>query len=133
LENVLEGLLALCPSDQVNETDLPLKVREKRSLSELPIDAERVHASGLAFGEAEKIFETEMILRALEKANYVQTRAAQLLGITRRILKYKMDKLRIKRARTSTKLWDALCTPVLLGVVPYFLKRSSRAERAADF
>jgi DNA-binding NtrC family response regulator len=103
LENVLEGLLALCPSDQVNETDLPLKVREKRSLSELPIDAERVHASGLAFGEAEKIFETEMILRALEKANYVQTRAAQLLGITRRILKYKMDKLGISDRGTGAE------------------------------
>jgi DNA-binding NtrC family response regulator len=95
LENVLEGLLALCPSDQVHETDLPLKVRDKRSLCDLPIDAGHLHASGLAFGEAEKIFETEMILRALEKANYVQTRAAQLLGITRRILKYKMDKLGI--------------------------------------
>jgi len=95
LENVLEGLLALTPSDQVNETDLPAKVRERRTLQELPLDADRLHASGLAFGEAEKVFETEMILRALEKANYVQTRAAQLLGITRRILKYKMDKLGI--------------------------------------
>jgi DNA-binding NtrC family response regulator len=95
LENVLEGLLALCSSDEVHETDLPAKVRERRTLQELPLDADSLHASGLAFGEAEKIFETEMILRALEKSNYVQTRAAQLLGITRRILKYKMDKLGI--------------------------------------
>jgi transcriptional regulator with GAF, ATPase, and Fis domain len=49
----------------------------------------------MAFGEAEKLFETEMIVRALEKSGYVQTRAAELLGISRRILKYKMDKLGI--------------------------------------
>ena len=36
-----------------------------------------------------------MILKALQKTNYVQTRAAELLGISRRILKYKMDKLGI--------------------------------------
>jgi two-component system response regulator AtoC len=95
LENVLEGLLALSPSDTIEDADLPLKVRERRVLRELPVDSERLHSSGLAFGEAERIFETEMIVRALEKANYVQTRAAQLLGITRRILKYKMDKLGI--------------------------------------
>jgi len=51
--------------------------------------------TGLAYEEAERLFETEIILRALTKANFVQTRAAQLLGISRRMLKYKMDKLRI--------------------------------------
>ncbi|MEI6517643.1 MAG: helix-turn-helix domain-containing protein, partial [bacterium] len=52
-------------------------------------------APSLGFEEAERLFETEMILRALKRANFVQTRAAEMLGITRRILKYKMDKLRI--------------------------------------
>jgi DNA-binding NtrC family response regulator len=41
------------------------------------------------------MFETEMIVKALRRANFVQTRAAEMLGISRRILKYKMDKLRI--------------------------------------
>jgi transcriptional regulator with GAF, ATPase, and Fis domain len=36
-----------------------------------------------------------MIVKALRRANFVQTRAAEMLGISRRILKYKMDKLRI--------------------------------------
>ena len=52
-------------------------------------------ASGLAFEDAERMFETEMIVKALRRANFVQTRAAEMLGISRRILKYKMDKLRI--------------------------------------
>jgi len=48
----------------------------------------------------EKEFERGMILDALRKANYVQTNAAEMLGISRRILKYKMDKLRI-----TEKVW----------------------------
>jgi len=93
LENVVESLLALCPQDEVRVEDLPRKVRDRAVTSEGTIPP--VFASGMGFDEAEKIFETEMILKALKRANFVQTRAAELLGISRRILKYKMDKLRI--------------------------------------
>jgi two-component system response regulator AtoC len=48
-----------------------------------------------SLGEATDIFERMLILRGLENANYNQTRAAELLGTTRRILKYKIDKLGI--------------------------------------
>ena len=41
-------------------------------------------------------FEREMISAALEKNNGVQTRAAKELDISRRVLKYKMDKLDIR-------------------------------------
>ena len=58
-----------------------------------------IETDGLAFGDVERVFETEMIVRALEKANYVQSRAATMLGISRRILKYKMDKLGIAQTR----------------------------------
>ncbi len=92
LENILESLLALTTADHVGIDDLPRKLVQ--GSSDIP-GAGRVNASGMAFGEAEKIFETEMILKALRKANFVQTRAAKLLGISRRILKYKMDKLGI--------------------------------------
>ncbi len=37
--------------------------------------------------------EKEIITLALEKNNYIQTKTADYLGITRRVLKYKMDKL----------------------------------------
>ncbi|MCB1101345.1 MAG: hypothetical protein KDL10_03230, partial [Kiritimatiellae bacterium] len=45
--------------------------------------------------EAVDHFERELVLDALKKSQGVQTKAAQLLGTTRRILKYKMDKLGI--------------------------------------
>jgi DNA-binding NtrC family response regulator len=91
----VEGLLALAPQDEVSPDDLPRKLREwNRVALEMPAPG-AINSSGLAFGEAERMFETDMIVKALKKANFVQTRAAELLGISRRILKYKMDKLNI--------------------------------------
>lgn len=40
-------------------------------------------------------FERNLIIQALEKCNGIQTRAARRLGTTRRILRYRMDKLGI--------------------------------------
>ena len=95
LENVLERLLALAPGSAVEVEHLPSKIREPQQAHTAGSVAGGVNASGMAFGEAERMFETDIIVRALHKANFVQTRAAKLLGITRRILKYKMDKLGI--------------------------------------
>jgi DNA-binding NtrC family response regulator len=94
LENVVESLLALAPADEISGVDLPGKIRDFGG-AQPQEGISGVHASGLAFDEAEKIFETNLIVKALRKANFVQTRAAELLGISRRILKYKMDKLNI--------------------------------------
>ena len=49
--------------------------------------------------EAVGNFERNLILQALEKCNGIQTRAAKYLGTTRRILRYRMDKLGIKPQR----------------------------------
>ncbi len=43
--------------------------------------------------KAVEAFERKLVEQALVEANGVQTRAAELLGTTRRILKYRMDKL----------------------------------------
>jgi DNA-binding NtrC family response regulator len=50
---------------------------------------------GLPLDEATRRMEAYLIRRALERADNVQSRAAELLGTTRRILKYKMDQLGI--------------------------------------
>lgn len=92
LENVIESLMALCPTDTVSAEDLPPKLKLRTKSDKLEF---RVFDGNLNFQEAERIFETEMIIKALKKTNYVQTKAAELLGISRRILKYKMDKLGI--------------------------------------
>jgi DNA-binding NtrC family response regulator len=53
----------------------------------------------LPFLRAEEEFERGVILDALKKANFIQSQAAEILGISRRILKYKMDKLGISSDR----------------------------------
>ena len=92
LENVIESVLALVQKDSVCAADLPLRIRNEISNRDLKHD---VLAGQLPFEEAERAFELEIIMKALRQTNYVQTRAAELLGISRRILKYKMDKLHI--------------------------------------
>ena len=49
--------------------------------------------------EAVSNFERSLITQALEKCNGIQTHAAQHLGTTRRILRYRMDKLGIQSQR----------------------------------
>ncbi len=98
LENVVESLLALCPHDQIVVDDLPRKLKAREPGQSFKLN---LFEHGLNFEEAEKVFESEMILKALKKTNYVQTRAAEILGISRRILKYKMDKLGINESEVT--------------------------------
>ena len=48
-----------------------------------------------SIGNAVDEFERDLILEALQRTDFNQTRAAERLGTTRRILKYRMDKLGI--------------------------------------
>jgi len=87
LENVMESVLALADVETIGLEHLPARIRSH---------SEQVSGgSQICFVDAERAFETELIMKALKKSNFVQTRAAEILGISRRILKYKMDKLGI--------------------------------------
>ena len=44
--------------------------------------------------------EEKMLLKAMEQADYIQTKAAQSLGITKSLLQYKMKKFGIKKKST---------------------------------
>ncbi len=100
LENVLESLLALSEEEEITADMLPTRIRTPEAKQPMEMS---IFESNLNFEEAEKRFETEMILKALKRTNHVQTRAAELLGISRRILKYKMDKLGITEELESSQ------------------------------
>jgi len=85
LENVIERMVTLCRGEFLREDDLPEELSLK---GELPSEGN--------LPQREEELERRMILDALKKANFVQTKAAKILGISRRVLKYKMDKLGIK-------------------------------------
>lgn len=96
LENVIERVITLTTDNIIKIDDLPQNITNETKAGLMKDD---ILSGRLSLEEAISSFEKEIILTALEKTNYVQTQAANLLGISRRILKYKMDSLNISTER----------------------------------
>jgi DNA-binding NtrC family response regulator len=94
LENVIERLLVLGPSSgQIGPDFLPQEVVDGSAVSTHV--REEVLSGHKSLSDAVDEFERDLIGEALTRTHYNQTRAASVLGTTRRILKYRMDKLGI--------------------------------------
>jgi len=93
LENIMERMVALADGEVITTTQLPPQIRDANKTGVLK---GQILNGTITFPEAGEQFEKSVIVDALEKAHYVQTKAAELLGISRRILKYKMDKFGIQ-------------------------------------
>jgi len=91
LENVIERTLVLSEGDVMQPHDLPQYMVSGNTQTH-PL-RQSVLRGEIRLGEAVDQFEVELIRAALNQTGNNQTRAADLLGTTRRILKYKMDKL----------------------------------------
>ncbi len=94
LENLIERVIALTHNEFIQADELPLPVSNQSKTNGLK---ESVLSGRLSFSRAEEEFEKEIILDALRRSNFIQSHAAEILGISRRILKYKMDKLGIQQ------------------------------------
>jgi len=94
LENAIERAVTLAEGDTVDVNDLPEGVVQA-GRTELLRDA--VRSGSLGFEEAVTAFEQDLIRESLERHEWNQTRTAEQLGITRRLLKLKMDKYCIDR------------------------------------
>jgi DNA-binding NtrC family response regulator len=94
LENLVERLLVLAEGTQIGVEDLPDQIR--RSDHDPGSIKEQVLRGRKSLGEAVDEFERDIIEDALHQTDFNQTRAADMLGTTRRILKYRMDKLGIQ-------------------------------------
>ena len=92
LENAVEQAVTLVRREQIGADDLPPRLRDPVKSTDL---REEAISGRVSFERAVSEFEREILLAALKKTGYVQTHAAALLGISRRILKYKMDNLGI--------------------------------------
>jgi two-component system response regulator PilR (NtrC family) len=91
LENILERAVTLCSNNRVEPEDIQLK--QGAAVVELPSVVDEMAADGLE-GQLEHI-ERAAIVKALEQARYNKTKAAQLLGMTFRQLRYRVKKLGI--------------------------------------
>ena len=99
LENILERAVTLCSNDRIEPEDIQLKPGQL--LSDLPelagkdlLGGDAPGADGLE-GQLEHI-QREAIVRALEQTRYNKTKAAELLGMTFRQLRYRVKKLGIE-------------------------------------
>ena len=90
LENVMERAVILCSNNVISPQDLPAELAPAPAESRLDID--RFIPLNTPLPEALDSIEEQMIRRALEKSGQVQVRAAELLGITKSLLQYKLKK-----------------------------------------
>jgi two-component system response regulator PilR (NtrC family) len=91
LENILERAVTLCSGGRIEPDDIQLK---QGGGFDLPAAAEDLPSDGLE-GQLEHI-EREAIVKALEQTRYNKTKAAELLGMTFRQLRYRVKKLGIE-------------------------------------
>jgi len=92
LENILERAVTLCADDRIEPQDIQLK--QGAGFVDLPSVVDEMAADGLE-GQLEHL-EREAIVKALEQTRYNKTKAAELLGMTFRQLRYRVKKLGIE-------------------------------------
>ena len=94
LKNIVERMLVLHGDQQTIRSEfLPSEFHTGKAPVDFPAGAVD---SDLTLEEAVNTYERQLVEQALEASGGVQTRAAELLGTTRRILKYRMEKLNIE-------------------------------------
>jgi two-component system NtrC family response regulator len=90
LENIIERAVVLSKKGIITAADLPIQIRtalqENRPSGEYPKGT---------LNETLDTVERGLILDALKASGRVQTRAAELLGISERVLRYKLKKYKM--------------------------------------
>ena len=93
LENVLKRLTILCEGPVVDLEDLPENIRDVSGAGQM--EEEVILGDELNLNEAVQDYEKRIILEALEKTNWVKSKAAKLLNINRTTLVAKIKKQNI--------------------------------------
>ena len=91
LENIVQQAVVLSRAEVLTVDDFPIHVREPRADAEVAGDF-----SQGTFTERVEAFEQMLIRKALQQTAGVQTRAAELLGMSERHLRYKLKKYGVK-------------------------------------
>lgn len=82
LENIIERAAVFCEGSFITSADLPIFLKEKRE--------EELTQEGLSLNDKVKQLEIKEIKKALLESGAVKSKAARTLGVTERILSYKM-------------------------------------------
>ena len=87
LENIVERAVVLSQGEYITTEELPLSLRKEIFPQEQEF---------LSLDERIEAIERSIILEALKRNNWVKTRAARELGISERVLRYRIRKLGIQ-------------------------------------
>ena len=98
LKNVIERLVALSKEDVITHKSLPIDII--LADDEKPED----YFDRVSLREARDEFEKRFILKMLEKVNWNQSKAAQLLGIHRNALLYKINLFDLRPLMNKSKI-----------------------------
>jgi DNA-binding NtrC family response regulator len=91
LENLIERAVVLCRGEIITTQDLPFHLQEGKTEREWEFQ-KRVKKLPESLEEVER----DLIVKALHQHQGIQTKAAESLGISERVLRYKMKKYRIR-------------------------------------
>jgi len=94
LENVIERAIVLGSSEQLEADVLPANLRERRDRHDVPLE---LPAEGLDLEAMLDRIEHRYMQLALERVGGVQTRAAELLRVSFRQFRYKLQKFQQRR------------------------------------
>jgi two-component system, NtrC family, response regulator AtoC len=97
LKNVVERMVALSKESIISHKELPIEIL----LFETPKAED--YFDKVSLRKARDEFEKRFILKMLEKVNWNQTKAAQLLGIHRNALLYKINLFGLRREMDKAK------------------------------
>jgi DNA-binding NtrC family response regulator len=91
LENLIERAVVLCRGEIITTQDLPFHLKEEQ-----PEHLWETGGKAKTLPESLEEIERDLIINALHQHQGVQTRAAESLGISERVLRYKIKKYRIR-------------------------------------
>lgn len=105
LENTIERLVVMSGGPLINQSDLPLNIREQLLRARYAVQMKDALPSAIEDIERTKIID------ALKKTGWIQAKAARLLGLTPRQIGYKMKKYRLQNAgpelpELNMRSWD---------------------------
>jgi len=92
LQNVIERCVVLSSGDLIGVEDLPLEIKDEESQYKSAVDLLPVRIN---LNETLEKIELALVRRALARSNFVQVKAAEMLGLSKSLLQYKLKKYKL--------------------------------------
>jgi len=99
LQNTMERMVILAKSEKLDFNDLPVdiknKVKKMKSEKTIKTEIDAINLNLSQFSKTVQEIEKEAIEKALEESGYIIKKAAKILGMTPRQIRYRMEKYNI--------------------------------------